>query len=74
MRLGDEIMNFERKHHGEAVRSLPVHEAILSRRSEIDQFIPGLGPEIFIMAKEHDKEMSNQFTNEGQVPLVGNDV
>ena len=59
-----------KENHGEIVRSLLVHEIILSRRSEIDQFIAGLGPEICIMVKEHVIERSSLFTNESQVPLV----
>ena len=62
-----------KENHGEAVRSLLVHEIILSRRSEIDQVIAGLGPEICTMVKEHGKVMSSLFTNEGQVPLVASE-
>ena len=50
-----------------------MHEIILSRRSEIDQVIAGLGPEICTMVKEHGKAMSSLFTNEGQVPLVASE-
>ncbi|XP_062506321.1 uncharacterized protein LOC134182894 isoform X1 [Corticium candelabrum] len=62
-----------KENHGEAVRSLLVHEIILSRRSEIDQVIAGLGPEICTMVKEHGKVMSSLFTNEGRVPLVASE-